>query len=109
MTAAVQTRAGRIAELANRYADNPLPVVELEVRELLAGDHAAWCIWVEYTNALGALDELAHGINLGEHLAQWPDLDVEAAEGQAVAYWRRERDDAYGALVMAAGVNGRAA
>ena len=99
---AVLSLTERIAELATRYANDPLPVIELEIGELLRDNPAGQLAWVEYTNALGVLDDLSLGRNLAAVLAPWRELHLEEAEAQATAHWLREKADSFDALVMAA-------
>ncbi len=109
MTAAVLSLTERIAELATRYAQDPLPVLDLEARELLAGNHRGLRAWADYTNAIWALGELEVTNNPWEYLpTEDASLYLELAEATATAYWLREKADAFDALVMAASLNGQA-
>lgn len=104
MTAALclTNLTAEVSALAAAYAAEPLPSLELEARELLAGNHAALRAWADLTNAVGVLWELENSVNPWQYLPEEDQaLSPEDAEIRAAENWTSERAAARTELLRA--------
>lgn len=81
-----------ISAIAAAYTAEPHPSLELEARELLAGNHPALRAWADLSNAVWVLLELENSVNPWQYLPEEDQgLSPEDAEIRASENWTSER------------------